>query len=392
MKHAEIRNRVVVGLSLIAVAAVSITLFTLLGRDRTEAPKTEPVRPVPAVRIEQPGDRLATYPARVRARQELTLEFEVPGVVRELPISRGQRVSENDPLAKLDLRDFQSRLDATVARHKQAQIEFEAISAAVERGAATQMELTRTTTAVDLARAERELAEKALEDASLRAPFDALVADVYIDLHQPIRPGQRVLRLLDTSAIRIEVNVHESRAAFARRYEERVRHTVRFDFLPGIEFDAELIEFTTEADRTTQTFIAILEMTPPAEALILPGMTATVSEYALDAESADGYSVVPPGAVWIDGNGDRFVWVLEDQQDGTAIARRTAVGTGTMLSGGVELVDGPGPGTLIAAAGLRELRDGQRVRPIQADRRAPRPERTDRTDPTPDDRAEGGPN
>ncbi|TVS08038.1 MAG: efflux RND transporter periplasmic adaptor subunit [Phycisphaerales bacterium] len=390
MAHAEIRNRVLFGLALVAVVAGATLLFLYLGRDRGDRAVPETARPVLAVRVERASDRLATYPARVRAQQELTIEFEVQGVVKRLPVVRGQRVAENDLLAELDLRDFQSRLDASVARHEQAKTELEAITNAFERGAATQMEVTRARTAVDLARAERELDEKALEDATLRAPFDGLVADIYIDLHQPIRPSQRVLRLLDTSTIRVEVNVHESRAAFARHYEKRVRHTVRFDFLPDAEFDAELIEYTTEAERTTQTFVATLEIEPPEGALILPGMTATVIEYALDVEGNGGSVTVPPEAVWIDGQGNSFVWVLEDEQEGAATARRVAVEIGTMLPGGVELVEGPGPGTLIATAGLRELRDGQRVRPVEADRR--RTPDLDRIDPAPAAQSEGARN
>ncbi|MCC5785489.1 MAG: efflux RND transporter periplasmic adaptor subunit [Phycisphaerales bacterium] len=376
MAHAEIRNRVFVGLALVAVVAGATLLYFVLGRNRTDHAAPETVRPVLAVRVERPREELATYPARVRARQELTLEFEVPGVVRGLPITRGQRVGEGDTLAELDLRDFRSRRTASIARHEQAEIELRAITSAAERGAATQMETTRAKTAVDLAKAERELAEKAFEDATLSAPLDGLVSDIYIDLHQPIRPGQRVLRLLDISAIRIEVNVHESRVAFARNYEDRVRHAVRFDFLPGEEFDAELIEYTTEAARTTQTFVAILEMVPPEEAVILPGMTATVIEYASESEGDGGPVVVPPEAIWIDGEGNRFVWALEEGVDGTATARRLSVRTGTILPAGVELVEGPEPGTLIATAGLRELREGQRVRPVEGSHRpAPAAER-----------------
>lgn len=358
----------IVGAALLAGVVASVFLI-----DWTrEPPEVEtPVRPLMTLVV---GDRAAvaqSYPARVRSLQEVTLAFEVAGVLRELPVVRGQRVAKGDMVAQLDLRDFQSRLDAATAQYNLSQAEFRGASMALERGAATQIEVSRFGAARDLALAQREIAEKSLEDATLYAPFDALVADVFVDAFQSISPHREVLRLQDNTTVRVEINVHEGRVAFARRFENRYRHAARFDFLPGQQFDATLVEYTTEADRATQTFKAIFEVVSPEGATILPGMTATIVEIALDdPDLALGHEYLPIDVVGTDGHGARFVWRLQETSGGEATVSRVDVKVGGIVGDSIMILEGVRPGDRVAAAGVQHLAEGQRVRPMRRDREA----------------------
>lgn len=357
-----------VGLGIGTLLLIGAVASVFLVDWRPAPPEREPViRPLNTIVV---GDRVATaqtYPARVRSMQEVTLAFEVPGMIRELPVVRGRRVSKGEVLARLDLRDFQSRLDAAIAQSELRDIELRGVTTAFERGAATQIEVSRASAAADLARAQRELAEKAIEDATLLAPFDGIVADIFVDNFQNVAAGRDVLRFQDTSTVRVEVNVHESRVAFARRFEGRYRHAARFDFLPGREFGATLVEYTTEADRATQTFMAIFEVESPEDVILLPGMTASVLEIALDeARAYATHEYVPIHAVGVDGGGGRFVWIVRDAGGGEATVHRAPVEVGEIFGDSILIRSGVERGQRIASAGIAHLTEGQRVRPTGA--------------------------
>ena len=67
---------------------------------------------------------------------------------------------------------------------------------------------------VDQARTSVEVAEKALEDTSPLAPFDGVIADIFIDRFQKAAVGLPIMRLQGRDAVRVEVNVIPSPVEF----------------------------------------------------------------------------------------------------------------------------------------------------------------------------------
>jgi RND family efflux transporter MFP subunit len=352
----------VVGLALAAGAIASVFLIDWR---RPLEPREAVIRPVKVLTVGEAADLVRTLPARVRATTEVTLSFQVPGVVQALPTVRGQHVTAGQMLAQLDQRDFQSRLTAARVQYNQLTREFEAVTRAYDAGAATSIEVARFRSSVERARADVELAEKALEDTTVLAPFDGVVADVFIDQFQKVAVGLPVLRMQGRASVRVEVNVDPSRVALSPRFEESLKHSVRFDFLPSEEFEATLVEFTSEADPRTQTFLAIFEIIAPDDALILPGMPATLVERRTVSDTdAEGHLAVPLDAVAIDSQGAHFVWRLRDQPGGLASAERTPIDVGDLLDEALVVRRGLTAGDRIAAAGVLELVEGQVVRPL----------------------------
>jgi RND family efflux transporter MFP subunit len=347
--------------SALAIAAIWSVFFVDWSRER---PEPEPIiRPVQTFAVGAAPERVRTFPARVRATNEVTLSFQVPGVLAKLPVIRGQRVDAGELLAQLDLRDFESRLAAARADVSRLTDELAAVTRAFEQQAANPIEVARFRTALDQAVAARDIAQKALEDATLLAPFEGVVADLFVDNFQKVAPGLQVLRLQGSDPIRVEVNVDAARVASARELRDTTRHSVRFDFLPGQEFEARLVEFTTEANRSTQTFLAILEVDPPEGVYILPGMTATLLERRAEDAPAPDELAVPITAVTHDGSGAAFVWVVGTPDgEGVAAVSRRPIEKGELHEDMVVVARGLARGERVVSAGVGKLSEGRRVR------------------------------
>lgn len=350
----------------LAIAATAIVWALMLkGRPLPEA-EAPMVRPLLAFTVGEASTESRRFPARVRATSEANLAFEVGGVVRDLPVVRGQRVKKDEVIAQLDLRDFESRLASAEASLGQQREEVDRRQRAFERGAATEMEMIRARALLKSAQADRDIAKKSLEDATLRAPFDGILADVFIDQFQSVAPGTRVARIQGGDGIRVEINVEAGRVALARQLNERADHAVRFDFLPDREYQATLVEFTTEADPTTQTFRAIFQFSPPVDVVILPGMTATVIERTRTAPSPTAAPLtVPVASVAFDASNAPFVWLVDDSAGGVATVKRTRVAVGEVIGEQIGIASGLVRGQRIAAAGVHHLHEGQRVRPVE---------------------------
>jgi len=342
--------------------------------DREEA--AEAVRPVRVVRV---GDISAfqgrEFPGRAEARQWAELSFRVPGSVRALPARLGQHVQEGEVLAQLDRRDFEVRVrgvEASLARARaeltRAETEFARASGAFERGGMSEIELIRIREGMEVAaavtraiEAELESAKDDLADTSLRAPFAGEISARHVENYEDVQARQRVLRIVDDSSVRFTVFVPEQMIALLPLVEE-VR--CEFDAFPGVRIAATVDEIGREADAITRTFPVTLVMEQPEGVRILAGMSgrARVERIRPPDEVEADFFDLPPSALGEGADGVRFVWVLDEAR---GVVNRRSVTVGRISPTGIR-VGNIERGELIVTAGAAFLREGQRVRKLDA--------------------------
>lgn len=120
---------------------------------------------------------------------------------------------------------------------------------------------------------------------------------------------------------------------------DRVKAWAKFDGLKDRRFELTPKELSTKADARTQTFEATFALQRPADLIVLPGMTATVTiDFSALSEHAEVHWV-PASAVVADSGLEPHVWVL-NPADMTVSKRAVTVGRldgeQTEILGGVE--------------------------------------------------------
>lgn len=126
------------------------------------------------------------------AAEGIPLTTPVSGVVEKVFVKPGQRVSKGTLLLHLDKTILQARLDEAIAEQARAQAEEGDAKRDLERAqelfdrtvsSATELEAAalrhaRAQAVLATASARRVIAEKNLQDAELKAPFNAVVKSV----------------------------------------------------------------------------------------------------------------------------------------------------------------------------------------------------------------------
>ncbi|MHC4414675.1 MAG: efflux RND transporter periplasmic adaptor subunit [Planctomycetota bacterium] len=353
-----------IGLVLVAAAVFSV-FFIDWSTEVAEPPP--PVRPLKTMVIESPfAPSGRKYPGKVRASQQVDLAFQVAGPLIELAVRSGDRVEQGQLLARIDPRDFINERDSARAKVTETESILSRVKDARARQAASERELIDAQSAFDIATADLQINEKAVEDTYLRAPFAGVIANRFVDNFQNVRAKEPIVSLQDVSAVEIEVNVPEERVASAKNARGRVYFVASFDYLPGREFKVSPKEFATEADPSTQTYAVRFAMAAPEDVIILPGMTATVTEHRIQAEGTEdaGYTL-PVEAVPVDGLGNYYVWLVISNSDGTVTVHRADVEIGGMTQDDFLITSGIKKGDRVATAGVYFLQEGQQVRLIE---------------------------
>lgn len=342
------------------IITLVIVLISAASCDSTEVEEArEPaVRPVKMMTLTPASDvETSRYPVTVSAGQFSELSFQVGGLIKEVAVDDAQEVSAGAVIARLDQRDFQSQLNSTRAQFENAEEEYQRAVRLAEGDAIATSVLEQRRTQRDVARAQLDAAEKALEDTVLRAPFNGVIAQVLVRERETIAAGQEVAALINLDTLEVVVNLPARVIAESQEVEDRGAF-VFLEAAPDTRIEARFKEANLLADTASQTYGVTFAFDPPSNLIILPGMNATV-ELASARKAQTVRKSVPLNAIVSDG-GSTYVWVV-DRDLMTVTRREVTIADG--IGETVVVTEGLAAGETIATAGASFLTDGMQVRP-----------------------------
>lgn len=191
--------------------------------------------------------------------------------------------------------------------------------------------------------------KKALDDCSIRAPFDGWVSDRAISVGERVIamfPGAKLVTLLRIDPMRLSLTVPQQDMA-----QIKVGQTVTFraDAFPDKTFTAT-VRYITPAVTSDNRSMQVEAVVPNPGNALRPGLFVT-AELELDKKRADIF--VPQAAVRSRGD----VAALFVVRNGTI--REQIVSLGEVVSGRVQILSGLGPGDIVITT-PDQVRDGDR--------------------------------
>ena len=351
-----------IGLSLGGTALIKANKVTTTSVKRTPMP-------VAATLYSQQTSftRDARYLGVIRAGSDSVVGFEVAGVLTSLTATEGMRVSPGDVLAQLGTDRRQARLDAAaaafervVAERAQSEARAERIARLVEVGSASKQDYDDArfaaqalSAAENTAAAQRQSAQLELEKSTLRAPYEAVVAERLAQTGAVVAPGTPVLRLVTAAGREAHVGVP---ADVARRLVSG--HTYSL-LLQGEQVTAELRSIRDDLDPNTLTVGTVFDL--PVDARVAVGESALL-QIAETVNSAGGW--LPISALLEAPRGLWDVLTITPDAEGKQRAQRESVEI--LYTRGNEVFV---RGTLanevaVVASGLQRISPGDLVEPV----------------------------
>lgn len=327
-----------------------------LAQDAVDAAAVKPVK-LTTVSSETRGMSRQFF-GQVVARQTVDMSFQVGGQIVEFPAIEGQVTPKGGVIARLDLTDFELAVEQARLQQQQAERQVDRYEK-LKGSAVSEVALEDAITDAALARVAARKAEVDLEHATIHAPYDALVAERFVENFTTISAGTTVIRLHDMSELRIEIAVPE--VMFQQVGSDAdVTVTARF---PGSDttYPLELREFNAETSVVGQTFQLTFGMTPPEGMVVLPGSSVTVMATLNDGGAS---LTLPATALVANPEGDLSAFVFEADSDGSdiGVVRRVDLEVEPLPSGEMKVIEGLEDGAQVVAMGADLLEDGQRVR------------------------------
>lgn len=329
----------------------------------------------------------------VVARREATVSSKLTGKVEEILVEEGMRVEKDQIVARLDAATQRAQFDlanaqVVAARAALVEIEAQLRAARLERDRARDLAARQLTSVssldaaeanfdslaarletgrenVKVAESNRALAQDALDNMTIRAPFGGMVVSKNAqpgEMISPVSAGGGFTRtgictIVDMDSLEIEVDVNE---AYIQRVVAGQRVSATLDAYPDWQIPAEVIAIVPTADRqkaTVRVRIGFLER----DERVLRDMGAKVAFLGAEAPAQTGQQVqgvmIAQEALQRDADGD-FVWRVKNN----LVERRGVTVGGSRDRERVLVANGLAAGDTVVRSSEAALRAGQEVR------------------------------
>lgn len=411
----------------IVLLALSVLLFNACGGRKEEPPPREVARPVKMMTVTSGGGdgEARTYPGRVRASKRVDLAFQVSGPLVELPAEEGSSVRRGDLLARIDPRDFETRVALVENQIGEADAQLKAM-----KTGARPEDLRILEAEVEAAKAYAVNAEQQYEryrDLFVKrqvskADFDRYRSEYdmaragYNTAAQNLEKGRAGARQEDIAAMEARIRALQSQLKAARDALDDTRLRAPFDGLVAERFADNFAEVRAKEQIVSLQDISSVEVLVDVPEMVMatirqggeakvhaefaaaPGrqFELEVKEFTTDAdprtltyrvtlimdqpagvnifpgmtgtvtavfEAAEGGAVtVPAAALTADDSGRSHIWVVDPAS--MTVSRQPVTTGGLTGSDSILITGGLKTGETIAVSAVSSLREGTKVRDL----------------------------
>ena len=294
---------------------------------------------------------------------QTTVKSRVAGQIAEVRVREGDRVREGQVVARLDIADLTARLDERKSMLRAAEADADLAAktranklALFERGIVAKTQLDQADAdyhhkqhVLAANQAQVLVAQKALNDAMVKAPMDGIVAERIANPGETVPVDGRILTIVDTARMEVAAMVPASDVARLRIEQPA---SIRVDGFGERVFAgtiSRIAPMTQSGSRSVPVYVAITDR----EAALRGGMFAQGEIVVAEKTAA---IALQPGAIRKDTEGDYVLLVVSGR-----LERRPVQVTGSWARGDLVEVDGLPEGSRVVLVPHPGLKPGLAV-------------------------------
>lgn len=296
----------------------------------------------------------------VKTKQNVLIYPETAGLLKEVKVKEGQKVTKGQVLAKIDDGGVKQQLAQLEAAAALAKTTYERQKRLWEQKIGSEIQFLQTKTNYITQQNAVESLKKQLEKSEIKAPFDGEIDDVIKDEGVIVAPGpgSEVFRIVNLKKMYIETDVPES---YLKTVKNGKKVIVELPVL-GKTTESSIRQAGNFIDPANRTF----KVEVPVENKngdVKPNLTAKLMINDYTNESA---ILIPQSIISENANGDQYIYVVENIKNVNGnregVAKRRVITTGKIQGSLIEVISGVNSGDQIIEEGARSVKNEQAVR------------------------------
>ena len=292
----------------------------------------------------------------VTTKNLLVITPEYNGILTNVYVKEGQKVSKGQILAKIDDGGLGQQLAQLQIQSDLAKTTFERQKRLWDQKIGSEIQYLQAKSTYESQNEAVNQLKQQLAKTTVRAPFSGTIDDVITEQGSVVGAGQTpLMRIVNLDNMYIETEVPERYVSDVTAGKNVI---VEFPVL-GKTIETKVrqaSDYINPANRTFKVEIGI----PNKEKSIKPNLTARLKINDYTSENA---LLVPQSIISENADGEQYVYVVKDKNsEGEGVATRVIIKTGKTQGDVIEVLEGIEDGDELVKEGARSVKDGQTVK------------------------------
>jgi len=360
---------------------ISVLMLALIGCSQKEDKTVDKSVPVKIYKVK--SESISKYiraTGTVTGDEDVIIYSKIAERVEKINVTPGQAVTKNQVLAEQKNDMLKQGLDIASAALKTADAQSKLAATDFERLSKLHSEKAISPQQYDQAKMAKEAAEQGLEQAKsmyeqakeqyensfVKAPFNGVVAAVYVEKNQTINIGQQVVQIISPSKMKAKIYLTGEDVQNVKAGQKVM---IKFPTIAGQEFSGRVDKINTSVDQISKSLEVEIAIVSKDNRI----KSGTFGEFLIETQNIANSLVIPEPAlipqteIKIDretGLQNTFkkyyVFVVENNK-----AKMKEVKTGVANNGQVEITNGLNINDSVIIIGQNIVKEGQTVNVIE---------------------------
>ena len=291
----------------------------------------------------------------VTTKNLMVITPEYNGILTNVYVKEGQKVSKGQTLGKIDDGGLSQQLAQQQIQADLSQTTFERQKRLWDQKIGSEIQFLQAQSTYQAQLEAVKQIKQQIAKTIVKAPFSGTIDNVITEQGSVVAAGQtQLMRIVNLEDMYIETEVPER---YVNTITEGKNVEVNFPIL-GKTIIAKVRQTSSVINPTNRTFKAEIAI-PNKEKTLKPNLTARLKINDYTNENA---VLIPQSIISENAEGEQYVYVVKDKNDkNQATASRVIIKTGRTQGDEIEVLEGIENNAELIQEGARSVKDGQIV-------------------------------
>lgn len=292
--------------------------------------------------------------AAVQTKENIVVNAEFGGILMQIYVKEGQRVSKGQALGKIDDGGLTQQLAQLEIQAVLAKTTFDRQKNLWDQKIGSEIQYLQAKSNYEAQNKAVLQLKRQMAKTVVKAPFSGIIDEIISERGSVVGPGSPILRVISLGNMYLEAEVPEKYIGAVKRGTE-----VIVDFPMLNEKITTTISLVNNNINPGNRSFKVQIQVPNKSGLIKPNLSAKIN---INDYSNLKVITVPLSIISENADGEQYIYIAEQTgKDSQAIAKKVIVKTGKSQGDLIEILEGLNDGDSIIKEGARSIKDGQKV-------------------------------
>jgi RND family efflux transporter MFP subunit len=292
--------------------------------------------------------------AEVKTKENIIVNAQLGGILEQLSVKEGQRVSKGQTLGRVDDGGLNQQLSQLEIQASLAKTTFERQKNLWDQKIGSEIQFLQAKSNYEAQNKAVQQLKKQIAKTMIQAPFSGVIDEIISEKGTVVSPGTPILRIINLGNMYLEADVPEKHLNAIKNGTEVI---VNFPMLnETIKTNISLVNNNINpANRSFKVQVQI----PNKSGLIKPNLSSKLN---INDYSNKNVVTVPLSIISENAEGEQYLYIAEkSSKDNKTRAKKIIIKTGKSQGDNIEILEGINDGDLIIKEGARSVKEGQIV-------------------------------